>query len=380
MIKNEEMQFLSCVEYKPNTYFQKLEQIAKFDGIVGIYGAGVMGKKLCQILLHYNITPDCYIVDNEYLDTAELVLEGCTYPVVDINKFLKLGKKRMVLNAIELHNNDYIEKFSNVTVKFKGCEVVDFEHINLFICKSITFDYFMEHWRSFFESYQLFEDELSKRTYIEFLNANIQQCSIVLDSLSDEKYHQNDYDYNLLFNRNSGCIIECGAYRGETTLQMIDKVSDEIVINSIEPDAENYFCMKDRLKNIKNIHLYQYGVLDFDGQISFDGEGGTAHVSKEVQDDDKLITVRKLDSLFLDREVMSIVMDIEGSELDALKGAHDIIEKYRPTLGIRIYHKEDDLITIPQYIYNEFKDKNYKLYLRKNTLNRGYMDTTLYAV
>lgn len=69
-------------------------------------------------------------------------------------------------------------------------------------------------------------------------------------------------------------------------------------------------------------------------------------------------------------------MDIEGSELEALKGAQQTIKNFKPKLAICIYHKKEDLITIPQYILS--LNKNYKLHLR-NRQGVGE-DTVIYAI
>ena len=69
-------------------------------------------------------------------------------------------------------------------------------------------------------------------------------------------------------------------------------------------------------------------------------------------------------------------MDIEGAELDTLKGAQKTILKYRPKLAICVYHKPEDLLTIPSYILSLHKD--YRLYLR-NYMMPG-RETVLYAI
>lgn len=57
-----------------------------------------------------------------------------------------------------------------------------------------------------------------------------------------------------------------------------------------------------------------------------------------------------------------IKMDIEGDELLALKGAKTHIKNDNPILLVSIYHKNNHLWQIPQYIHSI--NKNYKFYLR----------------
>ena len=71
-----------------------------------------------------------------------------------------------------------------------------------------------------------------------------------------------------------------------------------------------------------------------------------------------------------------IKMDVEGSELEALKGSIETIKKYRPKLAISLYHKPEDVIEIPVFL--EKLDLGYKYYLRHYQTRME--ETVLYSV
>ena len=74
--------------------------------------------------------------------------------------------------------------------------------------------------------------------------------------------------------------------------------------------------------------------------------------------------------------VTFIKMDIEGSELEALRGASKTIQEHSPKLAISVYHKPEDIIDIPLFI-SEI-NSGYKFYLRHYT--NWSVDTVLYAI
>ncbi len=71
-------------------------------------------------------------------------------------------------------------------------------------------------------------------------------------------------------------------------------------------------------------------------------------------------------------------MDIEGSELDALHGAEKLIREYNPVMAICVYHKEEDLITIPQFINGLVGAGVYNYYLGFHGLDLA--ELVFYAV
>ncbi|WP_026491286.1 FkbM family methyltransferase [Butyrivibrio sp. XPD2002] len=71
-----------------------------------------------------------------------------------------------------------------------------------------------------------------------------------------------------------------------------------------------------------------------------------------------------------------IKMDIEGAEWDALHGAEKTICRNKPKLALCIYHSDEDMIRIAEYIHELVPE--YRLYVRHHT--RRNHETVLYAV
>ena len=77
------------------------------------------------------------------------------------------------------------------------------------------------------------------------------------------------------------------------------------------------------------------------------------------------------------KKISMIKMDVEGAELKALQGAAGTIRAWHPLLAISLYHKPEDLLTIPQYIQSLSAD--YHFYLRGHHPELAF-ELVLYAV
>jgi hypothetical protein len=70
-----------------------------------------------------------------------------------------------------------------------------------------------------------------------------------------------------------------------------------------------------------------------------------------------------------------IKMDIEGAELEALRGAESVLKQFKPKLAISVYHNFKDFWTIPQYLAQ--LGLGYRFYLRHFTIHAE--ETVLFA-
>ena len=83
------------------------------------------------------------------------------------------------------------------------------------------------------------------------------------------------------------------------------------------------------------------------------GKGPSASVSNDKPSGEfQRVTTETIDSLSksVDGKVNFIKMDIEGAELEALRGAEQTLLRDKPKLAIAVYHKLQDFWQIPEYL------------------------------
>jgi len=199
-----------------------------------------------------------------------------------------------------------------------------------------------------------------------------------------ETFDYNKYNYHNIVEATSGdVVIDAGAYRGDTPLYFSLKVGEKGIVYAFEPDNENYVYLEKNIKlnNLKNIKSIKAGIgskntiahemgiksgVTLKGEDDSNGELGNI----KVYSIDNFISENKIN------RVDFIKMDIEGWELDALKGAEKCLKQYKPQLAICVYHKPEDLLNIANYLKMIVPD--YKLYLDQKSI--GWCETILYAI
>lgn len=169
-------------------------------------------------------------------------------------------------------------------------------------------------------------------------------------------------------------FVDCGCYDGSTAFRFAGWCAEGGVsyekIWSFEPDRNSYEKCKGILGTLAKCEVHPYGISDKAGTVSFfaNGHEDARIINGKIVDSSQVesIEVVQLDEFLKGEKVTFIKMDIEGSEYDALKGASQIIIDQKPRLAISVYHKDDDIITIPQLLLSLRPD--YKFFLRHYSL------------
>jgi FkbM family methyltransferase len=182
-------------------------------------------------------------------------------------------------------------------------------------------------------------------------------------------------------------VIDAGGCWGETCLYFAHEVGPEGAVVAFEFIPSNLAVLKRNRELNPHLagryHLVERPMWSTSGlKLYYVDWGPGSRVTDDVNKYGsweglaETVTIDEtLTSLGLDR-VDFIKMDIEGAELDALKGAEASIRKYRPKLAISLYHKPDDFETIPRYLAE--LDLGYRFYLDHHTIYQN--ETVLFGV
>ncbi|MGB2091997.1 MAG: FkbM family methyltransferase [Akkermansiaceae bacterium] len=179
-------------------------------------------------------------------------------------------------------------------------------------------------------------------------------------------------------------VLDCGGCYGDTALYFAHKSSDKGSVYSFEFVPSNLEIWERNTKMnpklAERIHLVKAPLWSESGQpLYIEGKGPASKVVAEPESKDALeVRTISIDDMVSEQnlsKVSFIKMDIEGAELQALKGAANTLRQYRPKLAICVYHDLEDFWTIPQYL--EELDLGYRFYLRHFTIFQG--ETVLFA-
>ena len=158
--------------------------------------------------------------------------------------------------------------------------------------------------------------------------------------------------------------IDIGAFIGTHTLTLSDSVKNGKVY-SFEPQPWAYEAIKSSLKKnkITNVILKNLGVSDKKNMIKFcsDSTGGSTICHEKNKKLEKWKYVYNIDIISIDslklKNVSMIKIDVEGHELNVLRGLKNTIKINKPNIIIEVWNKKGKREDFKKLI----NDYNYKL-------------------
>ena len=267
-------------------------------------------------------------------------------------------------NGIIDNNNkisgQYIDGIKVGTLQDYGKELVN-ETNKIFICT------------------RLYYDEIFKQL-IDFGVSD--SCIVNVGKIIDDMAKRQYFDLPYLTHDEHEVFLDIGSVDAATSENFVNWCQDDYLkIYAFEADEKNFIRCKKRLEALggNKSSVFPKGCWSEQGKLTFvsRGNGGSSFVLRPQENEESFtVDVTTIDLEMVEDVPTFVKMDIEGSEIEALKGAEKIIRLNSPKLAVSVYHKKDDILLIPDLILSYHSD--YTLYFRHYSLAAA--ETVIYAI
>ena len=204
---------------------------------------------------------------------------------------------------------------------------------------------------------KMLADDESKKAYIEYIRTKA-YCDFY--RLTQHPTWNKYFDDNIYTHKDDEVFINCGASNGDTIFYYLEKFDMFKKIIALESDKSRITQFKENIHYLSKTDQQKI-ILH---PILVDGKDN------------------KLDVICNNEQVSLINMDIEGMELEVLKGAKNIIKNNHPVIATCAYHLPSDLYELPLYLKELVND--YEIFYRKyaSTIRNRFCNAelVLYAV
>lgn len=277
-------------------------------------------------------------------------------PVITLEDFSRFGEENFPVKPQEVLLPDILKDAAFADYfKQHGIKVL----APIFLDAGETFFFTMKYLPVFYKVHEMLASDESKKVFRAVIKGRL------TGNLDDYRYATEPQYFLEGFTPTAGDIaIDGGAYDGATSLSFA-KCGAKVF--AFEMDATNYKNCQARLANNEyDITLENLGLSDKAGVENYfplntsSTKNSKGTLTAKFIDLDTYVAEKNLP------RVDYIKLDIEGAELDMLKGAAETIRRCKPKMAISAYHRVGDLMTLPLFIKSlrddyEFEFRHYKI-------------------
>lgn len=326
-----------------------------------LYGAGAIGRSAARVLSCYHIEISCFCDKNKSGMT-----EG-SLPIISPQEMREKYSNANIIVCSVNYRDEIVQDLSNLGVAPEHIFTRDELHLH-----EMTYDDFLPYAEGYRLAFHLLEDNKSRQVLLERIG-----CYMTSELITSSGEKNQYFDPEIITLRQDEVFVDGGMYTGDTAQAFFQFSNNQYNhYYGFEPDKRNFLAAKENLCGQPEVTLVRKGLWNSRQQFAFSGSlASSSKLDDGVGSD--LVEVTALDIFFQDKEPPTFIkMDIEGAELEALRGAEGLIRKYKPKLAICAYHKPEDVYTLPKLIKSFRSD--YRFYLRHYT-NTIY-ETVLYGI
>jgi FkbM family methyltransferase len=183
-----------------------------------------------------------------------------------------------------------------------------------------------------------------------------------------------EYDHPVVRARPGDTVIDAGAYWGDSARRFAWQLRGRGSIVALEPSPKNYRrLVRQRLPGLIPLCL---GAWNANEVLRFSEKGGSSQITDQG---DSTIHVAPIDWIVRELDLQRVdllKLDVEGAEREALAGASETLQRFRPKVQLSIYHRRQDIYELPQLLSSTLDD--YRYYVGHH--GPYHTETDLYAI
>jgi FkbM family methyltransferase len=154
-------------------------------------------------------------------------------------------------------------------------------------------------------------------------------------------------------------VLDCGANVGVFTRAALEAGAETVI--AVEPLPRNVACLRRTFSaeiEAGRVVICPKGTWDAESVLRLRVDPGNTAAASLVMEQDGMAAEIEVPLTTIDRLVAEtglsrvdfIKMDIEGAETNALHGATETLQRWRPRLAISAYHLPEDPVEIPRTV------------------------------
>ena len=172
--------------------------------------------------------------------------------------------------------------------------------------------------------------------------------------------------------------LDIGANIGNHTIRLF--ADNFLEVNCFEPHEKVFDLLEINTRDLENVKIFKHGLSEEAKEVDFEicntnlGGSRITLESKEIIDNNKKnftkISVKKLDTIYekFNRKIDLIKLDVEGHELQVLKGGKRIIQEHMPII---LFEENNISQNGSSEVIEYLKDLNYKFFIWKENFYFG---------
>lgn len=333
-----------------------------------LYGTGNGADKILDVCERFNIPIEGVFASSDFVRSR--TFRG--FPVQSLSAIEeKYGDDIVVLLAFGTTLLSVAENIKAVAEK----HTLYIPEVPLYGTELFTYDYYLENLEKIEAAEAAFADERSRAVYSDMIEFRLSGRPRLLANAEPVAESYKEIFSDLSFET----AVDCGAYKGDSTEMMAEVISPAEII-AAEPDPKTFLKLSAYAEREERTRVtpVNCAVGNECSTISFMSHGGRGSAAEGLSKSAKCIDVPLLtvESIAAGKKVDLIKLDVEGNELSAIEGALGIIREQKPNMAVSVYHRTEDIFSLPLLLKSLLPDHSF--FLRREACIPAW-DITLFA-